>query len=174
MKRLAFLLILPLAFACKTQKDAVADTPSNDGSVVITSTTTTTTTSNSTTSTDSNTKPQKPYRVKAKLGNSGIKTDTYYINSVRIEGNLLLMDIEYSGGCAEHKFEFIGSPAISKSLPPQRHVKLMHDNGDDMCESMVNRSIEIDISELASSQTSGSEIILNLEGHDAPLKYIFP
>lgn len=178
MKRLAFLFILPLAFACKTQKD-VAETvetpPSGNGSVEITTTTTTTTTTTEETEpVDSNTKPQKPERIKAILGDSGRKTDYYTITSAEIEGVLLFMTIEYSGGCGKHGFEFIGSEALSKSLPPQRSVKLMHDNGDDMCESIVSRDIEIDISELAYKQTSGSEIILNLEGYDKPLKFVFP
>ncbi len=178
MKRLAFILILPLAFACKTQENAVKEsadptTEPGNGSVEITANSEEETGSDEETG-DSYTKPQKPYRTKAKLGEIGRKTDHYNIVSAEIEGALLFMKIEYSGGCAEHNFEFIGSQAISKSLPPQRAVMLMHDNGDDMCEGWVQRDIEIDISELAYKQEKGSEIILNLEGYDEPLKFVFP
>jgi len=182
MKRLAFILILPLAFACKTQKEATempvkedttvtqsdqsTENNGNDGSVTIST--------NTEVTQDSNTKPQKPERIKATLGNPAQKTDSYTIISAKIEGAFLFMTVEYSGGCARHVFECIGSHAIAKSLPPQRAVRLMHDNGDDSCESLVRRDIEIDISELAYTQTSGSEIILNLDGYDKPLKFVFP
>ena len=170
MKRLAFILILPLAFACKTQKAAVEEaaepaTQPGNGSEI---------TAETEEPTDSNTKPEKPYRVKATLGEIAPKTDHYEIVSAEIEGVLLFMTINYSGGCAAHEFEFVGSRAISKSLPPQRSVILLHDNGDDMCEAWVERKIEIDISELAYKQEKGSEIILNLEGYDEPLKFVFP
>ncbi|GAB5418986.1 MAG: hypothetical protein Crog4KO_00330 [Crocinitomicaceae bacterium] len=178
MKRLALILILPLAFACKTQKDAtdasaedaieiVEESSGDDGSVTIS-------TNAEEAVDDSYTKPEKPERIKAILGDVNRKTDYYSIISAEIEGVLLFMTVEYSGGCARHSFEFVGSQAISKSLPPQRAVQLMHDNGDDMCESIVRRDIEIDISELAYQQTAGSEIILNLEGYDKPLKFVFP
>ncbi|MCR9173498.1 MAG: hypothetical protein NXI10_13435 [bacterium] len=172
MKRFAFILILPLAFACKTQKMTAEETVEevmnpNDGSIEVS-------TNAEEASTDSNSKPQKPYRVKAKIAELAKKTDYYTIKSVALEGTLLFMTVEYSGGCARHTFEFVGSPAVSKSLPPQRGVMLIHDNGGDQCESIVSRDIEIDISELAYKQESGSEIILNLEGYDEPLKFVYP
>ena len=178
MKRLAFILILPMAFACKTQKSAVEEasepaTQPGNGSIEISANTEEASSSDEEPG-DSNTKPEKPFRTKATLGEIGGKTDHYNILSAEVEGVLLFMTIEYSGGCARHDFQFIGNRGFSKSIPPQRSVMLMHDNGDDMCEAMVKRDIEIDISELAMKQEKGNEIILNLEGYDEPLKFISP
>jgi len=178
MKRLAFILILPLAFACITQKAAVEEasdvsTQPGNGSIEI-STNSDEGSSSDAEPVDSYTKPEKPFRTKATLGEIARKTDHYEIVSAEIEGVLLFMTINYSGGCAAHEFEFVGSRAISKSLPPQRSVMLVHDNGEDMCEAWVERKIEIDISELAVKQEKGNEIILNLEGFDEPLKFVFP
>lgn len=170
MKRFALLLILPLAFACKTAKDTVEIIDTSEQN----STTETVITTNIPDPNDSQTKPQRPYRVKATIGDVSQKTDSYSILNAEIEGNLLIMNIEYSGGCAWHKFEFVGNRAVSKSLPPQRSVKLLHDNDDDQCESMVQQTIEVDITELAFAKTAGSEITLNLAGYDEPLKYVFP
>ena len=172
MKRLTFLLILPLAFACKTQKDVVeesAQTPTNEqnGSVEIT----TNASSNEAGNTD--TKPQRPYDVKATIGDLTQKSDFYTIKSANIEGNNLLLEIEYSGGCARHDFKFVGSPALSKSLPPQRTVRLIHKDGGDECESIVYRTIRVDISELAVTQTPGSQVILKLEEYPEDLPYMF-
>ncbi len=181
MRIVLTLVIVATLVACKTQKDAVdasaeetveiaQEGSENDGSVTIS----TNAEDAEEAVDDSYTKPEKPERIKAILGDLNRKTDYYSIISAEIEGVLLFMTVEYSGGCARHSFEFVGSQAISKSLPPQRAVQLMHDNGDDMCESIVRRDIEIDISELAYQQTAGSEIILNLEGYDKPLKFVFP
>lgn len=119
------------------------------------------------------TKPQKPYRVKAQLGDQAQRSDPFEIKSARIEGNLLLLDISYSGGCAWHKFECIGSEGVMKSLPPQRSIRLIHDNDNDSCEGIVHQSLEIDISNLAISQTAGSEIVLILEGLNEKLIYVY-
>ena len=180
MKRLALILLLPLAFACKTQKDtaeaAIKDTTSkeqpseNNGSISISSNTEEAQENTE----ESNTKPEKPFRTKATLGDNRKESDYLKIIDAEIEGVLLFLTVEYSGGCARHNFELIGSKAISKSFPPQRAVKLIHDNGDDICEAVVTRKIEVDISELAYQQTKGSEIILNLDGYDKRLKFIFP
>ena len=170
MKRFALLLLLPLTFACKTAQDTMETIDTSEQN----STTETVTTTNTPDPNDSQTKPQRPYRVKATIGDASQKTDYYSILNAKIEGNLLILTIEYSGGCAWHKFEFVGNRAVSKSLPPQRSVKLLHDNDDDQCESMVQQTIEVDITNLAYKQTSGSEITLNLAGYDQPLKYVFP
>jgi len=169
MKRLAFLLIVPLAFACKTQKEAVEESPeaatSGNGSVEVIA--------NSEENTDTDSKPQRPYEVKATVGDVTQKSDFYTIKSAEIEGNDLLLEVEYSGGCARHDFKFVGSPALSKSLPPQRAVRLIHKNGGDECESWVNRTIRVDLSALAVTQTPGSQVILKLADYPEDLPYMF-
>ncbi|XOV67857.1 MAG: hypothetical protein ACFHU9_01535 [Fluviicola sp.] len=178
MKQFALILILPLAFACKTQKETAEETVEdvmnpNSGSIEVT-TNSGEEAGTDVSSQDSYSKPEKPYRVKAKIAELAKKTDYYTIISAEVEGTLLFMTVEYSGGCARHTFEFVGSKAVSKSLPPQRGVMLIHDNGGDECESIVRRDIEIDITDLAYKQEKGSEIILNLEGYDEPLKFVYP
>lgn len=168
MKRFAFLLILPIAFACKTQKNATDESnqppmDEQNGSVEITTNI----------DNDSDDKPQRPYDVKATVGDLSQKSDFYTINSASIEGNELLLEIEYSGGCARHDFQFVGSPALSKSLPPQRAVRLIHKNGGDQCESIVYQTIRVDISDLAVAQTPGNQVILKLDQYSEDLPYIF-
>jgi hypothetical protein len=121
---------------------------------------------------ETNGKPQRPYQVQGTLGDvSSKKSDAYSILDARIVGNKLFIEISYSGGCAHHKFECIGSEAISKSLPPQRSIKLIHDNDNDSCESMVKQTIEVDIQAFALSAAGRSEIVLLLEGFKGQLNY---
>ena len=117
-------------------------------------------------------KPQRPYRTEARIGKVS-KSDPVEIFSAEINGNTLFLEVSYTGGCGLHEFELIGDPAIMKSNPPKRSVVLTHNANNDSCESLVNQKIEVDITELAVTETSGSEIILLLAGHDSPLKYIY-
>jgi hypothetical protein len=118
-------------------------------------------------------KPQRPYQVTATVGDVSQKTDAYTIENAKIQGNKLFLDISYTGGCAWHKFEFVGSMAVMKSMPPQRAVKLIHDADNDSCESIVKQTIEIDISALADAQIPGREIVLILDGYNERLNYIY-
>lgn len=90
------------------------------------------------------------------------------ILKVGLEGNILTIDVEYSGGCEEHTFKLVGVEMIMKSLPPQRGVMLWHDNKDDSCRSIVNEQLKFDISALA---YEGGEIMLNLDGWATPISY---
>lgn len=115
-------------------------------------------------------KPQRNYHVIATLGKFP-ESDPVDIDSVWVQGNSLLINVSYTGGCALHKFEFVGSEAIMKSMPPQRVVKLIHYDGADSCESIVNQTIEINITPLSITETAGSEIILVLGKQK--IKYIY-
>jgi hypothetical protein len=90
------------------------------------------------------------------------------ILKVSIEGNTMILDVEYSGGCEEHVFKLYGSEMIQKSLPPQRGIMLWHDNKGDSCRSIVNEQLKFDISAFA---YEGGEIILNLDGWATPISY---
>ena len=111
---------------------------------------------------------------KAQIGNVSQESAQTTISSVKLDGNILSLDIEYSGGCKDHSFEFIGSAAIMKSLPAKRAVKLVHNSNDDTCRELVSETIKFDIRALAVTETSGSEIILLLDGVKEPISYVYP
>lgn len=90
------------------------------------------------------------------------------ITQVAIEGNVMIIDVEYSGGCEKHEFKLIGSEMIQKSLPPQRGIMLWHDNKGDSCRSIVEEQLRFDISAFA---YEGGEIILNMDGWVNPIPY---
>ena len=116
-------------------------------------------------------KPAKDI-ITAKLGEPK-RSDAITINNARIEGNLMYLVVEYSGGCEEHEFELIGSYAVAKSLPPQRGIQLHHNANGDNCRALITDTLIANIEVLAAAQTKGSEIFLNLEGYGKQLKYIY-
>jgi hypothetical protein len=112
-------------------------------------------------------------RLTATIGKSEMSTNQTTITNASISGNKLMLSISYSGGCKEHSFSLVGDEAISKSLPPQRAVRLIHSGEKDLCKAMILKDLEFDIKNLAYKQEKGSEIILNIEGWKEPLKYTF-
>jgi hypothetical protein len=90
------------------------------------------------------------------------------INKVAVEGNVLKLNVSYSGGCAEHEFSLLGSKMISKSLPPQRGIMLYHKDNEDSCRELIDEDLAFDITKFAYLD---SEIILKLEGWSEGISY---
>ena len=55
-------------------------------------------------------------KITASLGEINIPSDPIEITAVRVEGNTMFIDMNYTGGCEEHTFSVVGSEMISKSL----------------------------------------------------------
>jgi hypothetical protein len=112
--------------------------------------------------------------VKAQLGNVTVKSDPLTIKSASLDGNILSVEVEYSGGCQKHWIELMGSFAVMKSLPPKRTIKLIHGANDDTCRELITESLQFDISLFAMDQKSGSEIILVLDDYKGEISYVYP
>lgn len=162
MKLFAFILTISLIFSCSSTEEVIKDevtdtieTVAEDAQDAV-----------------DETKPERNVKMKAEIGEFK-DSDPLTIQSAKIVDNSLFLTVNFSGGCAEHKFSFIGSPMIMKSLPPKRSVKLIHDKNDDSCRSIVTKVLEIDLKNIAYKQESGSELVLLLEGWKGELKYTF-
>ena len=110
---------------------------------------------------------------KATLGELPESTDAVKINKASISGNIMTLEVTYTGGCKEHRFELIGREMISKSLPPIRSVKLVHTGNGDDCTTTITHPVKFDIRDLAYKQEAGSEIMLKVEGVEDRLLYSF-
>jgi len=156
MKLLSILSLSLVLFSCGTTEEVITVTSTDNQPIV---------------ETDVTDKPQRNYQVKARIGKLG-ESDPFTIDAMRIDGNTLFATVTYSGGCAEHKFEVVGSPMIMKTFPPKRSVQIGHDANGDTCRGMVTRILEIDLTELAYDPTPGSEIVLMFSGWDEGINYI--
>lgn len=99
--------------------------------------------------------------------------DRYTINAVRVDGNMMYVDLSYSGGCKEHVFAAYGSAAIAKSLPPIRQIKINHNGNQDHCRAMINQTVKIDLRNFTYKKEEGSQIYLNLEGYKERITYTY-
>ena len=116
--------------------------------------------------------PYAGYHTEARIGEF-MESDHVVIDTAIVFGNSLFLNIKHSGGCKDHDYEFIGSPAIMKSNPPKRSVMLVHHNRGDECEMWISKTIEVDLTELSITETKGSEITLLLQNYDYPITYIY-
>jgi len=96
------------------------------------------------------------------------ENDNYSIVNAFIDGDILNLDVTYSGGCKEHSFELIGSGQLLKSYPPQRNVLLVHQaNGDD-CRELMGERIMFNVKNLASEN---KEVMLIIKGYKNGVLY---
>lgn len=110
--------------------------------------------------------------IEAEIGDMTRESKNVQILKSKIEGNNLILKIGYSGGCTTHEFQFVGSKMISKSLPPIRTVRLIHDTYDS-CREYIERELIVDLKELAYKKEVGSKIKLNIEGGNGVLLYTY-
>lgn len=55
-----------------------------------------------------------------------INTSDWTINSATVKDSLLLIDISYIQPCSTHSFDLIADGKMSKSIPPQINIELVH------------------------------------------------
>jgi hypothetical protein len=73
------------------------------------------------------------------------KGAAYNIDSLKINGDILSLFINYSGSCKEHSFELYSKGMFAKSLPPQLSLCLRHNSNDDACRELINKELKFNI-----------------------------
>ena len=91
----------------------------------------------------------------------GKKRDPLTGWKVFIEGDCIVLDVLYSGGCQEHGFDLYFSGAVAKSMPPQASLYLFHDNKGDGCRSILKKTLRYSLEEFAPYAKKG--VVLHVE-----------
>jgi hypothetical protein len=84
------------------------------------------------------------------------------IDSMRVLGKTLILNVSYSGGCEKHEFDLYFNGMYAKSLPVQANLHLFHNNNGDACRKLEMKELRFDISEM--KPPGGNSIILKLAG----------
>jgi hypothetical protein len=90
------------------------------------------------------------------------------ITAVAIKGNKMSLTVQYNGGCQKHNFQLLGHRMISKSLPPQRSIRLFHDAKGDDCRELVQEVLVFEISALG---YNNEPTTLILEGYEPQILF---
>tara|TARA_B100000795_G_scaffold26831_3_gene17815 strand:- start:387 stop:863 length:477 start_codon:yes stop_codon:yes gene_type:complete len=77
-----------------------------------------------------------------------IKTDSFNLLESSLEGDNLILLVQYGGGCREHEWKLKTNGAYAKSLPPQITLNLEHNANSDMCRALVTDTLEFNLEPL--------------------------
>lgn len=102
----------------------------------------------------------------------------YEIRSEAMDGNILELCLEFSGGCEDHVFEIFAKNSFSESYPVQGWAKIIHDDLGDTCEALIRKCFKFDLEPLRNLYVDGYQslegtIIINLEGFENQIVYTF-
>jgi len=79
---------------------------------------------------------------------SSYRFDAAFIDSARVEGNVLLLHLKFGGGCRPHQFALLSSGVFLESYPVQVPMALAHHGNGDMCRALLSRTQRFDLSAL--------------------------
>ncbi len=77
-----------------------------------------------------------------------IKTDSFRLLESNVEGDNLILLVQYGGGCREHEWKLKTNGAYAKSLPPQITLNLEHNANSDMCRALVTDTLKFNLEPL--------------------------
>jgi len=75
--------------------------------------------------------------------------DAYQYVNAKIKGHLLIVDVNYSGGCANHEFDLNFSKSIMESYPLQINGAVHHNANSDACKSLRSDKLFFDLRDFA-------------------------
>lgn len=93
------------------------------------------------------------------------------ISEAAVEGDVLTLVVQYSGGCEEHLFDLRTGDNYLKSLPVQLDLTLVHNNNGDACREFVQDTLQFNVSSVQHS--SGNEVILRFTNSEITASYTY-
>lgn len=127
--------------------------------------------SSSTTEADKQTDSKEQYP-QAEIRDLAKHSDPFKIISTEIKGNFMEFEVSYAGGCETHEFKLVGSPVLTKSIPPIRNIQLEHDNKGDQCKAIKTQKLKFSIS-ILSDNYSKNKITLLLVNNKQSFEYAY-
>ena len=97
--------------------------------------------------------------------------DPFTIKKMSLDGNILNIEVEYSGGCKDHDFKLYFNQIYMKSLPPKAKFFLVHNANGDACRELISKTYSFDISPAKYPDGKTSEIYIMLDGYEESILY---
>lgn len=90
------------------------------------------------------------------------KTDPLTIISTKIDGDCLVLMLQYGGGCKEHQIDLalIQPECGTPPLPPPT-FEIRHNANDDMCKALITKEYSFDISGIRENGKNKTDFILH-------------
>lgn len=77
-----------------------------------------------------------------------LAADPATITDANVDGRILRLGVEFTGGCAEHRFDLYATGPIIETLPLQASVLLVHDGRGDTCNETVSKTLRFRLTPL--------------------------
>ena len=77
-----------------------------------------------------------------------------------IEGDTLIANVQYSGGCGIHEFEIEKVGFLMKSLPPKQPIKITHRSDDDPCRALIREELKFNVSDFRGTPDGTTVLLL--------------
>ena len=103
------------------------------------------------------------------LYENGPEDVTTKVMNYDIEGNCLVLDLMYSGGCTEHVIK-LAARGWQKTDPPAVEAKIVHENLDP-CDALLRETLSFDLTEL--QYADEPELIIKIKGFDGLIEHNF-
>jgi len=93
---------------------------------------------------------------------NSLKTDPLSLISAKVEGDCLVLTLQYGGGCKEHQIDLalIQPECGTPPLPPPT-FEIRHNANDDVCKALITKEYSFDISGIREEGKNKTDFILH-------------
>jgi len=93
---------------------------------------------------------------------NSLKTDPLSLISAKVEGDCLVLTLQYGGGCKEHQIDLalIQPECGTPPLPPPT-FEIRHNANDDVCKALITEEYSFDISGIREKDKNKTDFVLN-------------
>jgi hypothetical protein len=74
--------------------------------------------------------------------------DPLWLPGYWLDDDILSLEVEHGGGCAEHEYYLVAWGGWMESFPVQVNVLLAHEDHDDPCDAIIRRTLRFDLTPL--------------------------
>lgn len=110
---------------------------------------------------EKNMQKQNPVReIQVVPGMKLSKSNPFSFGSVLVQGDSLLIAVQYSGGCKEHEWNLYTTGTYSKTYPPKLELHLHHNSNEDYCKAMIRETLIFDLKKIRYEGSKAVELQL--------------
>ncbi|MBV5349090.1 hypothetical protein JZU61_05500, partial [bacterium] len=93
---------------------------------------------------------------------NSLKTDPLNLINAKIDGDCLVLTLQYGGGCKEHQIDLalIQPECGTPPLPPPT-FEIRHNANDDVCKALITKEYSFDISGIRENGKNKTDFILH-------------
>jgi len=74
--------------------------------------------------------------------------DALILRADSLQNPLLVLEVEFGGGCRDHEFDLVAWGGWMESFPVQVNVQLAHEDFDDPCDALITKTLRFDLAPL--------------------------